>query len=139
MYHYDNFDAAFVAARVEQFRDQVARRVFRREAEIGECARAIALRKDVGLGEQLPEPFPALIVFEVEKNRELAAAGIDGEPRDRRQIRARYQEHIGAMRGKCPAGDRARDYARQIEHTQTGERTVALGPRFGRGVTDFLD
>ena len=27
MYHYDNFDAAFVAARVEQFRDQVARRL----------------------------------------------------------------------------------------------------------------
>src|SRR5271165_1195954 len=27
MYHYDDFDAAFVAARVEQFRDQVARRL----------------------------------------------------------------------------------------------------------------
>ncbi len=27
MYHYDEFDAAFVAARVEQFRDQVARRL----------------------------------------------------------------------------------------------------------------
>ncbi len=27
MYHYDSFDAAFVAARVEQFRDQVARRL----------------------------------------------------------------------------------------------------------------
>src|SRR5450432_156969 len=27
MYHYDDFDAAFVAARVEQFRDQVARRM----------------------------------------------------------------------------------------------------------------
>jgi sulfite reductase (NADPH) hemoprotein beta-component len=27
MYHYDNFDAAFVAARVEQFRDQVTRRL----------------------------------------------------------------------------------------------------------------
>ena len=27
MYHYDNFDAAFVAGRVEQFRDQVARRL----------------------------------------------------------------------------------------------------------------
>jgi sulfite reductase (NADPH) hemoprotein beta-component len=27
MYHYDDFDAAFVAARVEQFRDQVARRI----------------------------------------------------------------------------------------------------------------
>ena len=27
MYHYDDFDTAFVAARVEQFRDQVARRL----------------------------------------------------------------------------------------------------------------
>src|ERR1700739_3046853 len=27
MYHYDDFDSAFVAARVEQFRDQVARRL----------------------------------------------------------------------------------------------------------------
>ena len=27
MYHYDDFDQAFVAARVEQFRDQVARRL----------------------------------------------------------------------------------------------------------------
>ena len=27
MYHYDAFDTAFVAARVEQFRDQVARRL----------------------------------------------------------------------------------------------------------------
>ena len=27
MYHYDDFDAAFVAARVEQFRDQVTRRL----------------------------------------------------------------------------------------------------------------
>src|SRR6201988_3769483 len=27
MYHYDDFDAAFVAARVNQFRDQVERRV----------------------------------------------------------------------------------------------------------------
>src|SRR5260370_41066772 len=27
MYHYDDFDAAFVSARVEQFRDQVARRL----------------------------------------------------------------------------------------------------------------
>src|SRR3984957_1755156 len=33
MYHYDDFDSAFVAARVEQFRDQVARRLRRELTE----------------------------------------------------------------------------------------------------------
>ena len=43
------------------------------------------------------------------------------------------------MGGERAAGDGPRDHARQIEHANAGERTVALGPRFWRGVADLLD
>ena len=114
-------------------------RLFRREAETGERARAIALRKDIGLRQQFLQLVPALVVLEIDKGRELAAAGIDGEPWDRRQIGAGYQQHVGAMCRQRAAGDGAGDHARQIKHAQTRERPVAARPRFWRGVADFFN
>src|SRR3984957_20768397 len=94
--------------------------LLRRETELGECLRAIALRKDIGLSEQILQLIPAFFLLEVDKRRELAAAGIDREPGDRWKIGARHQQHVGAMRGQRATGDGARDHARQVEYAQAG-------------------
>ena len=86
------------------------RGVLRRKTEIGQRTRAIALRENIGLREQLSQPLPALVALEFDKTCKLAATGIDREPGDRRQLRSRHQQHIGAMRGERAAGDGAGDH-----------------------------
>ena len=101
--------------------------------------RPIALREDIGLCQQIAKHRPPLLALELDKARQLAAAGIDGQPGDRRQIGTGNQEHIGAVHGKRTAGDGPRDHARQIEHAHAGQRALARGPRFWRGLADLLD
>src|SRR5271154_1482868 len=75
-----------------------------RETEIGERARAIALRKNIGPGEQVFQTFAALVAPELKKSRELAAAGINRKPRDCREIGARNQKYIRAVRRQGASG-----------------------------------
>ena len=111
----------------------------RREAERGDRLRPIALREDIGAGEQGAQRLAPLLALEIDKAREFAAAGIDAEPGDRRQIGTGDQKHVRTMGGERASGDGAGDHARQIEHAYAGERTVALRPRSWRGIADLLD
>ena len=95
-------------------------------------ARPVALRKNIRLRQQIAQAVRALLALEFDKTRQLAAAGIDGEPRDRRQVGAGDQQHVGTMRGERPARHRARDHPRQIEHAKARQRPIAFGPRFWR-------
>src|SRR2546430_3432515 len=113
--------------------------VLRREAEGGDGGRPIALRDDIGLSQQSAKHFPPLLALELQKTRQLAAAGIDGEPGDRRQIGTGDQQHVGAVHGERAARDGPRDHARQIEHAHACQRAVALWPRLWRRLADFLD
>ena len=101
--------------------------------------RAITLREDIGLRQQFAQLRPSLFAGELDESRELAAAGVDGEPGDRRQIGAIDQQHVGAMRRERAAGDGTCDHAREIEHADAGERALARGPGFGRRLADLLD
>jgi hypothetical protein len=83
--------------------------------------------------------FAALLALELDKTRQLAAAGIDRQPGNRRQISARDQHHLGAMRGERTARNGAGDHPRQIEHADACKRPVAGRPRFRRGLADFFD
>ena len=97
--------------------------------------RPIALRENIRLRQQVAQRAPPLLALEIDKARQLAAAGIDGEPGDRRQIGAGNQQHVGAMRGQRAARDRTGDHPRQIQHAQArqadGRRraTVLARPR----------
>ena len=105
----------------------------------GDRARPVALREDIRLRQQIAQGCPPLLALEFDKTRQLAAAGVDGEPRDRRQIGAGDQQHVGAMRGERAARDGTCDHPRQIEHAHARERTIACGPGFWRGLADLLD
>ncbi len=70
---------------------------------------------------------------------ELAAAGIDRKPWNRRQIRPRDQHDVGTVGRERAARHGSGDHARQIQHAQPRQRTVAGAPRLWRGVADFLD
>ena len=71
--------------------------------------------------------------------RPLAAPGIYDQPRDRRQVRARDKQHIGAVGGERSSGDRPRDHTRQVEHADARQRPLAGRQRPGRRVTDLGD
>ena len=88
---------------------------------------------------EIAQGRPSLLVPEFDKTRQLAAAGIDGQPGDVRQIGARNQQHVGAMHRERAACDGTGDHPRQIEHADSCERTISRGPRLGRGLADFLD
>src|ERR1700674_2555405 len=81
------------------------RRVLRREAEIRDRGRTIALRENIRTGQEIAQYAAPLFALEFDKTRQLAAAGIDGEPWNRRQIGTGNQEYIGAMDGECAARD----------------------------------
>src|ERR1700722_14391317 len=80
-------------------------RVLRRKTETRERARTIALRENIRAREQVAQRAPSLFAPEFDKTGELAAASIDRQPRDLRQIGTRDQENIGAVRGKRAARD----------------------------------
>ena len=58
---------------------------------------------------------------------------------NRRQVGPGDQQHVGAVRGERSSRHGTRDHARQIEHANARERTLALGPRLWRGLADFRD
>ena len=106
---------------------------------LAQRARAIALRKDIRAGQQIAQRASPRFALEFDKTRQLAAAGVDGEPGNRRQIGTGDQQHIGAVHRERAAGDGSRDHPREIEHAHAGQRPIARGPRLWRGLADFLD
>ena len=116
-----------------------ARGILRREAEAADRARPVALRKDIRLRQQIAQHAAPLFALEFDKTRQLPAPGVDGEPRDRRQVGAGDQQHVGAMRGERPARHGTGDHPRQIEHANARKRPLAAGPGFWRRLTDLRD
>ena len=91
----------------------------------GDPARAIALHEHVRLAQQSGEPLALLLGAQVERGRELAAAGVGVEQRKARQVRRRDAHDIGAVRGERAAAHRAGNDARQIEHADARQRPLA--------------
>ena len=84
---------------------------------------------------QLPSSFRVAAAAQAS----IAAAGIDGDPWNRRQIGTRDQQHIGAVHRERAACDRTRNDPRQIEHAHARERTITGRPRFWRRIADLFD
>ena len=72
--------------------------------------RPIALREDIRIRQQVAQDLPPLLALEFDKARQLAAAVIDGEPGDGRQVGSGNQQHVGAMRRERAAGDGTCDH-----------------------------
>src|SRR4029078_7810287 len=91
-------------------------RVLRRKSKTGDRTSPGALRKNIRLRQQVAQGATALLGLELDKARELAAPGIDGEPGDGRKVGTCDQEYISAVDGKRTAGNGPGDHPRQIEH-----------------------
>ena len=117
--------------------------VLRREAERAMRARPIALRKNIRARQQIAQHAAALLALEFDKARQLAAAGVDGEPGNRRQIGPGDQHHVGAMRRRAcgprrdprsPATDRARAGPR-ADDRPSGHGFGAASPIFSIAIS----
>ncbi len=120
-----------------------ARRRLGAEAQRREPARPIALQEDIGAVQQLVQRVLVVGVAQIELAGPLAAAGVDHQRRDRRQVRRGDQQHVGAMGGQRAPGNRAGDDAGELEHPHAGQRAGVLRrqvrQRHRRCVADPLD
>lgn len=110
-----------------------------REAAPAKRARSIGLQKHVSLADQLFEVLGCRRFAQIEERRQLAAAGVDDERRHLRQVRRVDQQHIGAVAGECPSGDRPGDDAREIEYSDAGERRARRLEWFGWRLAEAFD
>ena len=102
-------------------------------------ARPVALRKDIRLSQQIAQHAAPLRVLEFDKTRQLAAAGVDGEPRDRRSS----GPEISSTSAPCaasvrPATGPAITRDRSSTRSPASERSP-FGPRLWRGLADLCD
>ena len=86
----------------------------------GDGAGAIALHEHVRLAQQRGEPLALLVGAQVEEGRELAAAGVDVELGEARQVLSRDAHDVGAVGGERAPAHRAGDHAREVEHADAG-------------------
>jgi hypothetical protein len=89
--------------------------------------------------QQLVQRALVIRVAQIELAGPFATAGIDHQRRNRRQVRSRDQQHIGAVGGQRAPCHRAGDDAREVEHADAGQRPgididFGMGRNAGNGI-----
>ncbi|GMA96123.1 hypothetical protein GCM10025881_29470 [Pseudolysinimonas kribbensis] len=119
-------------AHVDQARTQPPS-LLRTEPEPLESIGTVAVHEHVGTREQLAQPREAVVGAQVEPREPLAESDLELGA-GLRPVRRIDAQHLGTEAGQQPRRDRSGEHACQVEHPQSGERTIRHRPpasRFG--------
>ena len=87
----------------------------------------------------VPRALAPARLAQIDKGRQFSAAGVDDERPQRRQVRCADQQHVGAMHRERAAAHRTGNDAGQVQDSDSGQRPLCRGQRFGRRIADLLD